>query len=136
MKGNNHDANNSTGLEALWRLKREALFLSISLAMIFFIVSAVIPASYVKYPVDIEHKDQPFGFLKTNAQPFFIAENGIKGINSLDKKFFPDHNAVFNSDAASYTMTASTLRVPLTWNQAGIAVTKTYIFTKGSCIRC
>jgi capsular polysaccharide biosynthesis protein len=46
MKKKYQASNNESILEKLWDFRREALMLSISLGMIFFIVSAIIPASY------------------------------------------------------------------------------------------
>ncbi len=86
------------------------------------------------YPIDVEHKDQPFALLDNKA-PFFIAQTGIKGLSSLDKKLFPNHNAKFTSQMSEYMLgSQAELRVPFVWQDAptGLSVIKTYIFEKDS----
>lgn len=91
-------------------------------------------AKLLKYPIDIEHKDQPFALLD-HKNPFFIAQTGVKGPASLDKNLFPNHNAKFISKESEYTLgNQAELRVPFVWQDAptGLSVVKTYVFAKDS----
>ena len=75
-------------------------------------------------PVRLENHDDP--------QTLYELQSGLTGPG--DAGSYPTHLATFTSAADSYALEgAAQLRVPLTWQGAdGIAVTKTYVFRRGS----
>jgi YidC/Oxa1 family membrane protein insertase len=90
----------------------------------------------LQYPIDIEHPDVPFTLLASDSRPQYVAQTGIRGINTTDAAV-PGHNSNFTAAQPSYELgTSDTLEVPLVWNDApsGVEVTKTYVFQRGSYV--
>jgi YidC/Oxa1 family membrane protein insertase len=84
------------------------------------------------YPV---HKDRPNVAVRLfdNVDPatLFVLQSGLA---SVDPAAAPNHHAHFTSAAAEYRLAtgATQLLVPMTWTSpAGVAVTKTFVFTRG-----
>jgi YidC/Oxa1 family membrane protein insertase len=66
----------------------------------------------------------------TSPQTLYLLQSGLTGPGSSP---YPTHGAVFTAAQQSYEMDGSQqLRVPLTWSNGGVTVTKTFVFTKGS----
>jgi YidC/Oxa1 family membrane protein insertase len=60
----------------------------------------------------------------------YLLQSGLTGAGTTP---YPTHTASFTAPRQSYEMgTAPQLRVPLTWSNDGVTVTKTYVFTKGT----
>src|SRR6185437_8488413 len=69
--------------------------------------------------------------LENDASPqtVYLLQTGLTGAGGQ----YPNHTAQFTAPQQSYELgSAPELRVPLTWSDGGITVTKTYVFTKGS----
>ncbi|MEJ2761695.1 MAG: membrane protein insertase YidC [Gammaproteobacteria bacterium] len=91
--------------------------------------ASIVKADLPKYPVDLDHPDQPFVLLNDTGQKLYIVQGGI-----LSKQDAPTHEAEFHATQQSYTMAPGQdrLEVPLTWNDDGIKVTKVFDFQRGS----
>jgi YidC/Oxa1 family membrane protein insertase len=60
----------------------------------------------------------------------YLLQSGLTGAGATP---YPTHTASFTAPRQSYEMgTGPQLRVPLTWSNDGVTVTKTYVFTKGT----
>ncbi len=84
------------------------------------------------YPVEPERPDDKLRLMKPEPPNMFIAQSGLIG---QEASMLPNHEALFESSSASYRMEPGqdTLEVDLKWsNAAGITVTKTFIFQRGS----
>ncbi|MBI5616331.1 MAG: membrane protein insertase YidC [Gammaproteobacteria bacterium] len=87
-------------------------------------------AALLAYPIDPKTPDVPFQLMAADSTRFFIAQGGLKAEGES-----PDHHAAFTSAATEYKLDANTpeLVVPLTWTSpAGVAVTKEFVFKRGS----
>jgi len=70
--------------------------------------------------------------LENDAGPstVYLLQSGLTGSGDTP---YPNHAASFTAPQQSYELgSARQLRVPLTWSNGGVTVTKTYVFTKGS----
>ena len=73
-------------------------------------------------PVRLENDDEPASL--------YELQSGLTGPGSEP---YPTHLAGFASTQERYTLDGGTeLRVPLTWAENGVSVTKTYVFHRGS----
>jgi YidC/Oxa1 family membrane protein insertase len=73
---------------------------------------------------------QPFQLMSDSGSLIFMAQNGLAlAPNAVLPA--PDHNASYSVEKTQFTMTGDSLMVPLTWQQDGVKVTKTYTFKKG-----
>jgi len=93
----------------------------------------LVRADLPRYPV---RKDQPNVpvrlFDDTDPATRFLLQSGLAG---TDPAAAPNHQAHFTSAAPEYRLEqgATQLLVPLTWsNAAGVSVTKTFVFRRGS----
>ena len=82
-----------------------------------------------KYPVDVAHKDDFMEMLYNKQDEIYVVQNGLRSSNSPA----PTHYSHFNAAQDRYELKSGqeSLRVPLTWVEDGIQVTKTYIFKRG-----
>jgi YidC/Oxa1 family membrane protein insertase len=70
--------------------------------------------------------------LENDASPttVYLLQSGLTGSGDAP---YPNHAASFTAPQQSYELgSAGQLRVPLTWSNGGVTVTKTFVFTKGS----
>jgi YidC/Oxa1 family membrane protein insertase len=73
-------------------------------------------------PVRLENHDDP--------QSLYELQSGLVGPAGAE---YPTHLALYKSAQENYTLDgASELRVPLTWSEAGVTVTKTFVFRRGA----
>lgn len=90
-------------------------------------------ADLTQYPLKKDAPDVPVRLLnRDNANSLYVLQTGLSGDGSQPA---PTHLAVWRAAQQDYTLAAGTdeLRVPLTWSDgAGLNVTKTFIFTRGS----
>ncbi len=56
-------------------------------------------------------------------------QSGLTGPGDAER--YPTHLAVYSSPQAQYTLRGAELRVPLTWSEGGVTVTKTFVFRPG-----
>lgn len=85
------------------------------------------------YPKSIERKDEPFQLLRDDRTELFIAQSGLISKDGPA----PNHYATFKSEQPEYRLQEGqdSLVVPLTWTDpAGLKVTKTYTFRRGSFV--
>ncbi len=76
-------------------------------------------------------RTQNFQLMSDQGKLFHIAQNGIAvTANSLLPA--PTHKSIFQATQTNHILTGDTLVVPMTWEQDGIKVTKTYTFTRGT----
>ena len=90
-------------------------------------------ADILKYPL---HKDEPGIPVRLlnrdTAGSLYVVQTGLSGEGTLPA---PTHLAAWTAQQQSYSLAdgADELRVPLTWHDdAGLAVTKTFIFRRGA----
>jgi YidC/Oxa1 family membrane protein insertase len=89
----------------------------------------IVYAALKQYDATLD-SDEPFVLLENNSNRVYVAQSGLIGPNGIDTA---DGRASYRSAADSYTMKEGqqTLSVPLTYQQDGVTVTKTYTFTHG-----
>ena len=72
-------------------------------------------------PVRLENHD--------DAQSLYELQSGLTGPAGTD---YPTHRALYSSVKTDYALDGGAeLRVPLTWSEGGVTVTKTYVFRRG-----
>ena len=79
----------------------------------------------------------PTVLLDHDATHYFVAQSGLVSSSDTAARDQPDHLALFQSAQSAYTLAngQNTLSVNLTWQDAaGLKVTKTYTFTRGSYV--
>ncbi len=77
-----------------------------------------------------EDRTQNFQLMSDQGRLFHIAQNGI-AVTANSELPAPTHQSLFQAQNTKYVLTGDTLVVPLTWEEGGIRVTKTYTFTRG-----
>ena len=89
----------------------------------------IVYAALKQYDATLD-SDEPFVLLENNSNRVYVAQSGLIGPNGIDTA---DGRASYRSAADSYTMKEGqqTLSVPLTYQQDGVTVTKTYTFPHG-----
>ena len=102
---------------------------------------SLVHADLLAYPkVAPTHKEPnppPTVLLDNDQGRYFVAQSGLVSSSDTAAQDQPDHLALFHSDKTSYTLAdgQNTLDVALTWHDAaGLKVTKTYHFTRGSYV--
>ena len=75
------------------------------------------------------NSDKPFVLLENNSNRVYVAQSGLIGPNGIDTA---DGRAIYSHTANNYVMEEGqqTLSVPLTYEQDGVTVTKTFTFTE------
>lgn len=89
----------------------------------------VVGARLLHYPVVLEEPEKKVNLLEQHGEILFIAQSGL-----LSHQAAPNHTSVYQPAQKEYRLADGTdeLRVPLTWrSEAGVDVTKTFIFTRG-----
>ncbi|MDZ7645267.1 MAG: membrane protein insertase YidC [Woeseiaceae bacterium] len=87
-------------------------------------------ADLLKYPVDKDNPDEVVRLLSPNPERLGLMQTGLR---ARDENAEATHLVTFSAPADSYRMQDDVLEVPFTWtNGAGITVTKTFRFTRGS----
>ncbi len=90
----------------------------------------IISLNLPKYPISLDQPNTPFTLLTSDPRQLYIAESALMGSDGPDNV---NQLAQYNTPQNTYTMNGDTLVVNLNWsNKAGLDVTKTYTFTKGS----
>ncbi|MFZ5466908.1 MAG: membrane protein insertase YidC [Pseudomonadota bacterium] len=87
-------------------------------------------ADLLAYPVSLEQPDQPVRLLNDASGLINVAQSGLRSTDGPA----PDHYASYVAAAGEYRLGQGDERVvvPLTWEQDGVKVTKTFTFTRGS----
>lgn len=83
------------------------------------------------FPQEKDHPEKPVRLLSDEPNLRFIAQSGFLTTSAPA----PDHRSQWQAAASEYQLAEGqdTLRVPFTWtDNAGVSVTKTYTFTRGS----
>jgi len=87
------------------------------------------------YPV-VKGKPEPMVLLYESdpTTNYFTLQTGLAGQKADDVR--PTHVATFSSASSEYRLAAGTdeIRVPLTWTDGGVTVTKTFVFHRSSFI--
>ena len=88
-------------------------------------------ADLLDYPVSLDTPDEPVRLLQDQSGFTYIAQSGLIGAKNAPA---PDHHAHFQVEKPVYRLAdgEEVLEVPMTWEQDGIQVTKTYLFKRGS----
>ena len=88
-------------------------------------------ADLLEYPVSLDQPDEPVRLLQDRSGFTYIAQSGLVGSKNAPA---PDHHARFQVEKPVYRLDdgQEVLEVPMTWEQDGIRVTKTYLFKRGS----
>ncbi len=83
------------------------------------------------YPIALDKPDEPFPLLIEERARYYVAQSGL-----LSQQRAPNHLADFQAEKAEYRMPEDSdkLRVPLSWQDNGIKVTKAFVFTRNSHI--
>lgn len=81
------------------------------------------------YPIALDKPDEPFPLLLKVGDRYYVAQSGL-----LSRQGAPSHLADFQAEKAAYLMEEGSdeLRVPLGWQDNGIKVNKTLVFTRNS----
>ncbi len=90
-----------------------------------------------KAPTHKNPNPPPTVLLNNDPAHYFVAQNGLVSSSDTAPADQPSHLALFQSDRTSYVMAPGQdeLQVELTWhNAAGLKVTKTYTFKRGSYV--
>ncbi len=102
---------------------------------------SLVRADLLAYPSEaITHKEPnppPTVLLDNDATHFFVAQNGLISSSDPAAADQPNHQALFQATQTSYHLAPgqNSLAVDLTWQDAaGVKVTKTYTFTRGSYV--
>jgi YidC/Oxa1 family membrane protein insertase len=94
----------------------------------------LIRADLTRYPLRKDDPSIPVRLFNTDSKETqFVFQSGLTSGEAGRNE--PNHKAPFTAGAAEYTLAAGeqTLEVPLTWSDgAGLAVTKTFVFRRGS----
>lgn len=87
-------------------------------------------ADLLAYPVSLEQPDQPVRLLNDASGLTNVAQSGLRSTDGPA----PDHYASYVAAAGEYRLGQGdeSVVVPLTWEQDGVKVTKTFTFTRGS----
>jgi len=86
-------------------------------------------ARLLQYGATEDHS-QPYQLMSDSGALLYVAQNGI-AMQPDSKLPAPNHKATYQVSQSRFEMTGDTLVVPMTWQQDGIKVTKTYTFTRG-----
>lgn len=81
------------------------------------------------YPIEIDKPEDPFPMLQKTQQVTYIAQSGL-----LSRQSAPNHLAKFTATQHEYRLPegADSMRVPLSWLENGIQVSKTFVFKRGT----
>ena len=94
----------------------------------------LIRADLTRYPLHKDDPSIPVRLFNTDSKDTqFVFQSGLTSGEAGRNE--PNHRAPFTAEALEYTLAAGedTLEVPLTWSDgAGLAVTKTFVFHRGS----
>jgi len=77
-----------------------------------------------------DDRSRPFQLMGDTGPMMYVAQNGLATQAGADLPA-PTHRSVYQAEQTHYEMQGETLKVPMTWQQNGIKVTKTYHFTRG-----
>jgi len=94
---------------------------------------SIVRADLLAYPADADKKHEPVRLMDDAATTYYVAQSGL--VSAAGAGAAPDHQALFHADKSDYALAAGadTLEVPLSWSDdAGLKVTKVYIFKRGS----
>ncbi|WP_178862588.1 membrane protein insertase YidC [Thiomicrorhabdus cannonii] len=86
-------------------------------------------AKLLKYGATHDHT-QPYQLMSDSGALTYVAQNGI-ATQAAAVLPAPNHKAVYQAAQSEYQLQGDTLVVPMTWEQDGVKVTKTYTFKKG-----
>ena len=93
---------------------------------------------YPSKPITAKHPHPaPTQLLGRQPGQYFVVQNGLVSSSDKDTRDQPTHQAVFHAAKSAYAMAPgqNTLKVDLTWQDAaGLKVTKTYTFKRGSYV--
>lgn len=92
---------------------------------------AIVQAELLKYPVDIEHPDQPVRILATDDR-YYVAQSWLQSAGQAQS---PDRNARYEAGRRLYRLDdgEEEMVVPLVWrDDSGITVTKTFTLKRNS----
>ncbi len=99
------------------------------------LVRAELTAYPSRAPTHKAPQPAPTVLLNTASDTYFVAQSGLVSSSDTPSKDQPTHQAIFHSDRTNYALAAgeNALKVDLVWqNAAGLKVTKTYSFKRGS----
>lgn len=88
-------------------------------------------ALLLTYPVSIDTPDNPFPLMGDKLPQHFVAQSGLL---SKGKAPSPSHHSQYTVESTEFRLAegADELKVPMTWKQEGIKVTKIYTFKRDS----
>lgn len=86
----------------------------------------IVESDLLQYPVSVED-NTPIKLFDSAPGQLFHLQSGLKSNQANSAT----HQANFTAPQKSYVMTSDSLSVPLTWQQDGVTVTKTFVFQKG-----
>lgn len=102
---------------------------------------SLVHAELLAYPNNAPTHNKPISpptvLLADDESHYFVAQDGLVSSSDTAAQDQPTHQAVFQSAQSSYTLAdgQNEMNVVLTWqNPAGLKVTKTYTFKRGSYV--
>ncbi len=87
-----------------------------------------------QYPVSIDQPEVAFTLLDDSPDKYFVAQSGL--VSADVDVTLPDHYAEFQTPKTEYRLVEGqdSLEVPLSWQQDGVKVAKTYTFYRDSFV--
>ncbi len=91
--------------------------------------AGIVHAALLDFPVSLNELDTPLVLLEESQNITFVIQGGL-----LSEQPAPTQQAQYTSIANNYVMQANenVLKVPFSWQENGISITKTYEFTRES----
>lgn len=83
------------------------------------------------FPVTLDNRNEKFQLLRPTLPDQYLAQSGLIG---NDKKLAPSHQAIYRAEQQAFSMEdgKDSLIVELFWQESDIAVTKRFIFNRGT----
>ncbi len=93
---------------------------------------SVVSAKLLNYPVEVNTPDIPVQLMQRQNGTFYVAQSGLLSANHPA----PTHQANYQSRQTEYRLAEGqdSLEIPLSWNEAGINVTKTLTLRRGEYV--
>ncbi len=120
----------SAGVPARSDLPRIVVTTDVLRAEIDPVGGNLVHVQLLDYALSHKQRDQSVTLLDNAAGRYFVAQTGLVSNDAS----LPDHNAVFTAPRMQYALPpgAATVTVPLSWQQEGVTVTKTWTFGRDS----
>ncbi len=79
----------------------------------------------IAYPISLKEPDTPMTLLDRRVDRTYIAQSGLMGADGHDK---PGDRPIYSVSRNDWNLEEGTLRVPLSFEENGVEITKTFVF--------